>query len=107
MRTVGYEFALGPNAFLRVLFETHKGRVLGFVIQLECFIHDNWHIVVRYDTAHGFAHSDMLHPSKPERKIDLNIKDYNDAFTFARRDIAARWQFYCERYSKWLKEEKD
>ncbi len=106
MRTVSFEYLAGPNAFLRVRFETHNGRILAFTIQLECFIDGQWHVVIRYDTAHGFAHSDTLHPTESARKIDLNISDYNDALNFARQDMSLRWRFYCERYARWLREEK-
>lgn len=53
MNTVSFEFLPEPNSFLRVKFEKHAGRILKFVIQLECL-----------------------------------------------------WEFYCERYAKWLKEKQ-
>jgi hypothetical protein len=44
----------------RVRYETHKGQVIGFVVQLEFKTTLGWRPVVRYDTAHGFAHRDSL-----------------------------------------------
>ena len=104
MTTVVYEFLLNATSFLRVEFEKQGGRILRFVIQLECLIDDEWYPVLRYDTTHEFAHCDVLHPNEDTRKIDLNLADYNEAFAFARQDLADRWQFYCERYSQWLNE---
>ena len=107
MNTVSFDFLLGPNSFVRVEFEKHAGRILKFVVQLECLVEDEWQPVIRYDTAHGFAHYDILHPTKEAQKIELNIADYNSAFAFARKDISDKWKFYCERYAKWLKEKQN
>lgn len=106
-QTVSFEHLLGPAGFSRVRFEKHSGRILSFAIQLECLIGGEWHPVIRYDTAHGFAHCDVLHPTKEAQKIDLNLKDYNAALTFAQRDIAERWRAYCERFEKWLREKSE
>lgn len=103
-RAVSYETLLGPEAFLRVEFQKRAGRILGFVIQLECLINEEWYPVIRYDTAHGFAYCDILHPTKEAQKIALNLSDYGSALAFARNDVAERWGYYCERFAKWLKE---
>ena len=56
MRQVSYVHDLGGGNVLRVRFELEHGRVVSFVVQLECCFEDNdWLPVVRYDTAHGFA----------------------------------------------------
>jgi len=39
-----------------------RGKVRGFVIQYELFIKNKWIPVVRYDTAHGYAHKDLINP---------------------------------------------
>jgi hypothetical protein len=36
--------------------------ITDFVVQYEIFINDKWCPVVRYDTAHGYAHKDLIHP---------------------------------------------
>ncbi|MFH1245828.1 MAG: hypothetical protein V1662_05010, partial [Candidatus Omnitrophota bacterium] len=42
---------------------THfKGRVINFSIQMEVQYKGKWSPVIRYDTAHGFAHRDFIHP---------------------------------------------
>ena len=45
---------------IRVGFDQERGRILDFSVQLECWIDDRWRPVARYDTAHGFAHRDIL-----------------------------------------------
>ena len=42
--------------------------IVEFRIQFEAFIDGQWHPVMRYDTAHGQAHRDMLHPGGSETK---------------------------------------
>ena len=37
-----------------------KGRIVFFRIQLETLVGEKWMPVVRYDTAHGFVHRDLL-----------------------------------------------
>lgn len=48
---------------LRVVAFKEKGRVTGFVAQYETLIGQDWRQIVRYDTAHGFAHKDIIHPN--------------------------------------------
>jgi hypothetical protein len=47
---------------LRVHFEIERAEIYSFVVQLECFWKGKWKPVVRYDTAHGFAHRDKMVP---------------------------------------------
>jgi len=87
---------------MRIHFEVARGRVLKFVVQLECEFDGERHPVVRYDTAHGFAHRDVLHPSGEVEKIDLREDDLSKALTLAISDIAANWGNYRRRYERWL-----
>lgn len=45
---------------IRVQFDLERGRVVDFSVQLESWIDGRWRRVARYDTAHGFAHRDLL-----------------------------------------------
>lgn len=74
MRTVEFRRLLDYDNALRVMFETERGQILRFVVQLECqFVEDGeWIPVVRYDTAHGYAHRDVLHPTKGRK--DGNVR---------------------------------
>ena len=73
-----------------------------FVIQLESRFGEDWVAVVRYDTAHGFAHCDRLHPYEEVSKIEMPTQNYNEALTVAMDDLAANWQSYRRRYETWL-----
>ena len=77
-----------------------KREVTQFVLQLEVCSGGRWHAVVRYDTAHGFAHRDLLHPDGRAEKLPLPIQDFNEALTFAELDLEANWMAYRERFLK-------
>ena len=103
MRIVEFRHYLDDNNALRVRFELEHGQVLGFAVQLECRFRENdeWAPVVRYDTAHGFAHCDRLHPYEPTAKTEMKTRDYNEALTVALRDLADNWVSYRRRYEEW------
>jgi len=71
--------------------------------KIECLIDGEWTPVIRYDTAHGFAHMDKLHPSQPAEKIELETQDYNKALTVAMDDLSKNWMVYHKRYIRWKK----
>jgi hypothetical protein len=102
MRTVEFRRLLDDENALRVRFELERERVHQFVVQLECRFDTEWHPVVRYDTAHHFAHKDVLHPSGETEKLELAGQDYNEALTFAIQDLSNNWQAYRQRYERWL-----
>jgi hypothetical protein len=58
---------------------------------------------VRYDTAHGFAHKDLMNPDGSKEKILLGFLDLNEALTFADKDINENWGRYKERYFRRIK----
>ena len=75
-----------------------KGKVTKFVVQYESFLQNIWQPIIRYDTAHGYFHKDILDPdgSKVQRKITgLTL---NDALTFAEQDIIRNWTVYKNNY---------
>lgn len=102
MRTVEFRRLFDDQNAARVSFETERNRVLGFMVQLECLFGDDWHPVVRYDTAHGFAHRDLLHPSGETEKKITPVRDFNEALTFAIQDLTKNWETYRRRYGQWL-----
>lgn len=103
MREVEYEHELREGVFARVRFWREGKHIQRFTVQLERIYEGERQIIIRYDTSHGFAHSDTTRPNRPNLKIELNM-DFNQAFTHAQRDLAQNWKFYCERYERWLKE---
>ncbi len=103
MRKIAYEFSPEAGVIIRVRFEKESGHIHAFVIQLACLFDDKWQPVVRYDTVHGFAHQDVMHPSGQTEKKELPVASFNEGFTFAERDIKENWSFYRERYRRWLR----
>jgi hypothetical protein len=69
---------------------------------MECRFDDEWTAVVRYDTAHDFAHRDVLHPDGSTRKTEMPLEDYNAALTWAIEDLGQNWEAYRQRYEQWL-----
>ena len=100
---VSFLHNLAPDAISRVSFIKARGRISEFVAQLECLIDDEWHVIVRYDTAHGFAHRDILLPDGTQEKTELSVSDFNEALTFAQLDLKTNWRTYRARYERWLR----
>ncbi|UCE17178.1 MAG: hypothetical protein JSV84_09750 [Gemmatimonadota bacterium] len=91
---------LTPDDRIRHYHFSVKEKITEFAIQYETLIVENWHPVIRYDTAHGFAHLDRMHPDGSVEKVPLLYWDYNEALTFAQHDIKSNWEWYRERYKK-------
>ena len=51
MRVTEYIIPLGDKARKRHNHVTDKGKVTGFIVQLEVFVDDQWQAVIRYDSA--------------------------------------------------------
>jgi hypothetical protein len=89
----------------RLFCRTEKNRVVTFRVQYEAQIDGEWHTIVRYDTAHGFPHRDLLHPKLPEEKNIYPYRSNTDVLTDGQRDIKRNWRSYRERYESELKDE--
>ncbi|MFH1701939.1 MAG: hypothetical protein ABIB41_00735 [Nitrospirota bacterium] len=93
MNVTEYVIPLGENARKRHFHETDKGKVTAFTVQLEVFVNDQWQEVIRYDSAHGFAHIDKYYLDGRKIKKDLNLK-LSEALTLADDDIKENWKAY-------------
>ena len=94
------EFLISYDVDVR-LRHTHltiHGRVVDFVVQLEIRVDDHWVPVIRYDTVHGFAHRDILHPDGSVTKTPLFVGNYGEALTYAEGDLKSNWDLYRERF---------
>jgi len=94
MQEVEYVFFLSSEMEdrLRVLAYKERGKILEFVVQYEAFIQGRWCPIVRYDTAHGLAHKDILHPDGKVEKQPLYFDSYNLAFAYATIDLKRFWR---------------
>ena len=97
-----YQLAADLQDRLRVRATKNRGRIVSFVVQYEAFIQRRWRAIVRYDTAHRFAHRDILHPDGSVEKQPLNFPSLNLAFTFAVQDLKSLWRWYRYGYEKEL-----
>jgi len=88
-----YVIPLGENARKRHYHETDKGRVTGFVVQLEVFVNDRWRAVIRYDSVHGLAHIDRYYLDGRKVRKELHLK-LSEALTLADEDIKENWKIY-------------
>jgi hypothetical protein len=81
MKSKSYIRLLNINNRVRNSFKIHQGKIINFVVQYETRINNEWKAVVRYDTSHGFAHKDLLYPSRRKQKIILGSINYNEVLT--------------------------
>jgi len=91
---------LGSADRLREYHIRSGRKIISFAVQYETLWQDKWLPIVRYDTAHGFAHRDLYDMRGKATKTPLFILDYNQALTFAESDLKVNWQVYRERFLK-------
>ena len=78
-------------------------KIVEFRIQLETLVKDEWRAVVRYDTAHGKAHRDMLYPGGRQSKDWFEDYTIEEVLTIGQKDILENWASYRERFLKEMK----
>ena len=79
-----------------------KDRIVEFSAQYETYVAGKWHPIVRYDSAHGFAHRDLIHPEGTETKTEFRYWDYAQVLTYGERDLKENWPSYRDLYLKEL-----
>ena len=104
IRETAFEAMLDAGVAVRVRFAREHGQIVSFIVQLECSIDERWYPVIRYDTAHGFAHCDVLRPDGIQDKRPMYVSDFNEALTYAQDDIKINFHRYCARFKEWLDE---
>lgn len=97
-RRVEYAVRLGVRDRYRHLHIRRGRRIVYFRVQYETLVGCDWQVVVRYDTAHGFAHRDLVTKDGNIIKTPLFIVDYKEALIFAESDLKANWEIYKERF---------
>lgn len=97
-KEVAYIIRIGMSDRYRHQHITVRGKIVFFRVQYETKMVNKWYPVVRYDTAHGFAHRDLLNMKGEARKTPLFKQDYDDALVFAENDLKSNWEYYKERF---------
>ena len=90
-----HEFALNAiGDVLRIPFLKSAGRVIEFVVQIEVKVNDAYLPVVRWDTAHGFAHRDHLDWDGATHHWDRmrHPDDFAASLTEAIDDAETNWE---------------
>ncbi|MGH8010682.1 MAG: DUF7718 family protein [Candidatus Binatia bacterium] len=86
--------------WIRVRFATEGGQVTAFTVQYETIIDDKPVPVVRFDTAHGFPHLDVL--DRRGRVVEktrlVHLPTLGHALTFAQEQIQDFWPRYREAF---------
>ena len=93
-----YVLIVGATDRIRVWFKKDRGKIIEFVVQYETLLRGKWQAVIRYDTAHGEPHTDVIRPDGTKDKRLLHFPNFNDAFSYAEEDIKANWEQYRQRY---------
>lgn len=94
VKKINYVIRIGLDDRYRHFHVQERGKILFFRVQYETKINETWYPVVRYDTAHGFAHRDLMSLNGTIKKTPLFNQDYNDALTFAEHDLKSNWEYY-------------
>jgi hypothetical protein len=83
---------------IRMQMLTERGKILKALCQYETLVDGDWVPVVRYDTAHGVFHKDILSLDGTKRKEEVDYVDLKSAVRDARRDLIENWESYKYRF---------
>lgn len=90
------------GAVIRVRYLKDRGHIVWFVVQLEVLMEEQWSVITRYDTSHGFVHRDDMRPNGEQLKSGpLIFASYEDGMTFAINNLRTNAEWYIERYKQW------
>jgi len=80
---------------IRIRFTTHAGKVTRIeIVQYEAYLAGKWRPLVRYDTAHGYLHRDVMKPDGTQEKMKIPYTSLSEALTQAIDEIRRQWRFY-------------
>ena len=99
-----YKIELGGGVEIHVFFETTNGLIINFMVKLILSLHDVYHEVVRYDSAHNCPHKDILNVNgNVERKVWFELLDNKQGLDLAIKDLKDNDELYVERFKRWLR----
>lgn len=100
-----YFLRLDEVTIIYVYLKTDRGEVIEFVVKLLAVFEDKWHEILRYDSGHDCPHKDILNiDGEIIRKVWYDFLDNSRALSMAIQDLKDNYEFYKERYLKWLRE---
>jgi hypothetical protein len=99
-----YKIELENNAEIHVYFETLNGIIINFVAKLVLIQDGGYREIIRFDSAHGCPHKDIIdEDGNVIRKVWFEFIDNNDGLNLAVKDVKDNCEMYIERYLKWQK----
>lgn len=102
-----YQILLDKENLIFVYFETIKGRVSEFVVKYITFIEGEMFEVLRFDSAHGTPHIDVIAPDgETKQKIWLEQLSNERALEYAVNDIKDHYSDYRDKFLQWKSEQK-
>ena len=100
-----FKYFISEDAFVSVFFRTNRGVIADFVVKLNAIIDGRAYEIVRFDTAHGGVHKDVLRPDGTKEKVvQFRYLTYKQGLDLATTDVEEHMEFYIERFKKWLKQ---
>ena len=94
-----FTIELGEGIQVHVYFETLNGLVVSYVVKLLV-----WVGAIRFDSAHGCPHKDILDPTgSVVRKVWFELLDNQQGLDLAIKDLKDNYLLYIERFEKWKK----
>ena len=97
MPETSYTLPVWTDTRIRHYHRTQSGKVVEFVVQLEVEDRGIWKPIIRYDSAHGFAHIDRYNLKGRAKKEKLALS-FGQALTRAEREIKQNWMIYRARF---------
>lgn len=79
------------EAQLRCRYVRQGKQILEYTVQLELWCQENWRAIFRYDNAHGFCHSDLIHADGSQEKTRICRGDTKTNFTWAIQELRGSW----------------
>ena len=94
-----YTIWLDDLTFVHVEYWTVRGKIVSFVVRLMRLNGEQWLNIVRYDTAHGQPHRDILdRRGRVLRKDWLTGMPFEGALTLAKNDLTQNHESYIKNF---------
>lgn len=82
-----------------VTMKLRKVELLPSPFNWKIFVNNRWRAVIRYDSAHSFAHIDRYYLDGSRHKTELNLA-FSEALALADEDIKENWNAYKTAFMK-------
>lgn len=91
---------LDKNTQSRIRFTKNRKGIKKFTIQLELIEKGKIKPVVRYDTAHGYAHRHQFYRSGEKMVRRFKFRDLSEAYTYSYNDVKLNWRRFKNEFER-------